>query len=134
MNTTYLAIEAFLTLFVIYTMIHSRNWWESIAHEGKQLLAIVSLIVAIILFPVSFIPGTGEPNFTVKDAYSQKVGNEIVVQVDGWPTKITSDIKFIDVPLQIKRIEPRNSWGIDCNNSYSYEVQVNKPSIKTELQ
>lgn len=134
MNNTYLLIELIVTLFVIYTMIHADGWWSYHAHDGKQFLAIIAMIVAIVLFPISFIPGTGDPKFTVKDAYSQKMGNEVIVKVDGWPTQITDKIEFVDVPLQINRREPRNAWGIDCTSSYNYEVQVNKPSIKTELQ
>jgi hypothetical protein len=134
MNTTYLAIEAFITIFVIYTIIHSDSWWSHHAHDGKQFLSIIMFIVSVAMLPIGFVPGNGEPHLTVKDAYSQKMGNEVIVKVDGWPTQITDKIEFVDVPLQIKRIEPRNAWNIDCTSSYRFDVQVNKPSIKTELQ
>lgn len=134
MNTNYLLIEGIIFLFLVYTFIKSEDWWEYRASDGKQFLSFVSLLVSVILLVVSFIPGTGETNYTIKDANSQKMLHQIIAQVEGWPTQITENIKFIDAPLQIKRSEPRNAWGIDCTSAHSYEIQIRNPLIKTELQ
>ncbi len=133
MNTTYLIIELLITLFAVYTIIHSEVWWEHYAKSANQMFSLLALIASLGMFPIGFIPGTGEDQITIKDAYSQKMGNEIIVKVDGWPTQITEKIEFIDVPLQIKRVEPHNAWGIDCTSAYKFQVQVKPiPSIKTE--
>lgn len=131
MNIPYLTIELLSTLFTVYTIIHPEEWWNHYSRDLNQILAIIALIASIAMFPIGFIPGIGGDRYTVKDAYSQRIGNEIVAKVDGWPIQTTDKIEFMDVPLQIKRVEPRNVWDIDYSSNYRFEIQAKK-LIKTE--
>ncbi len=132
MNNIYITALIISAVFLLFTIINADEWWSHRASDAKGITAFVLFMVTAILPIVGFIPGIGNSNESVKNAYSQKMGNEIIVQVDGWKTQIVTDLKFVDVPLQIKRIEKLNAYGM--GGEYSYEVQVNNPNpvIKTE--
>lgn len=61
---------------------------------------------------------------TVKDGASTQFGNEIFVQAEGFPTQIVTDIKFIDKPLIVKKIEPRTIYNTSTPSFITYEVEI----------
>lgn len=114
---TYIIIMAIYMILAVISIFY----YDCLAYNASQpklLAGILSLFGSIILFGASFCDGIGNTTYTTKAAYSQRVGNEIIVQVDGWPTTSTTNIKFDDVPLSMEQVQHRNAWGIVGKTEY----------------
>ncbi len=131
MNTTYLIINALVAAFFVYTLIKPEKYWRYESKDSDGLLAIASLVFTGLLTLLSFTPLTGPKTYVVKDANKIRFNNEIIVSVDSWPTQITTDIQFIDSPVEMVQTNLHNAYGAVIQTDYSVRV---KPVIKTEIQ
>lgn len=125
MNELYLVI-----MFVVITMaVVLWCQFDSLMDYFIGFLSIlISTCVSIVMLALSIATPTGEDIVKIHTATNTKIGNELIIQANGVPTQVITDIKFIDAPVQIKEILYQNAWGSSLNTVYEVET------IKTEIQ
>jgi hypothetical protein len=127
MNQEYLAFTILLTL---YCVIQCGTGALSISHEFtfRGFSTFILMVVSGLLLIFSGMLPVGSDIVEFKPASNTRVENELIIRADGFPTQIISDIKFIDKPVQIKKITQQNAWGGNLYTTYQVELL-----IKTEL-
>ena len=94
--------------------------------EGWWVLLVTGSVLGLGI--VSFLGGLmgGKPITEYRSASSIRSGNEIIVQAEGFPTQIVSDMKFIDKKLMIVRTIRTNVWGSTHIDTPKYTVEIDQ--------
>ena len=96
--------------------------WGAIDDNGLWGFAtLMSSLVSIVMLILSGIAPIGNDLVEVKPATNTRVGNELMIQTQGWPTQVITDIKFIDKPVLVKKVIEQNAWGGDLLTTYIIE-------------
>jgi len=120
MNYTYISIFSIVAIVGIYTFFHQDNWHDN--HVAwRSATGVISFIATIVLLFFSF-SHIGETQILAMKAKSIRMGDEVIVQVDGWPVYTVNDIKYLDKPLDLVKTTTRNAWG--CNVKSRYHVEI----------
>lgn len=91
------------------------------ANELRQVSTFIGLIISLLMLIFSVI-FPGKDIVEIRPATNNRIGNELVIQADGYPTQISKSIELIDKEVQIKKISKRNVWGGGLSNSYEVEI------------
>jgi hypothetical protein len=111
MNETYLSVM--FTIIVATIII----WCFVDDIIGTMVLTIAS----VVMFTASVIAPIGDDRIEIKPATNTRVGNELVIQAQGFSTQNISDIALIDKKVQVKKITTQNAWGRDLETTYIVE-------------
>lgn len=111
---------------LIQTMTGAMDGYASGVREVTTFLSLVTFGIMLILSTVLPI---GDDIIEIKPAINTKVGNELIIQAEGWPTQVINDIAFIDKEVQVKKLIRQNTWGADM-----YPIYTVEPLIKTEVE
>jgi hypothetical protein len=109
MNYYYIITLALVSIVAIYTFFNQDKWHNN--HVGwRCAIGVISFIAMLVMVFVSFNL-IGDETVETRMATSQRMGNEVIVQVNGWPTFHVTDIKYLDVPLKVTKTTELNAWG-----------------------
>ena len=122
MNITYIVIFAIVSAIAIYTILHASDWHESYT-PWRYMTGFGSFIAFCMMLGFSFAY-LGEKTTVISKANYQRIGDQIVVQVDGWPVQLTSDIRYLDKPLSIIKTIKRNAWGVEAATEYTISETI----------
>jgi len=115
MNYTYILSLALVLWLFVYSI-----------YKGRDVFIFgLSLVALCVMGVLQFAPMFDGSNVTTR-AISYKINNEIIVQSDGNPTQIVTDLKFVDVPLQVRKVNTKNAWGF-YTGTPTYTVEIIQP-------
>ena len=126
MNETYLIINGLLIVYCIGQIATGAVEYSSSVFRGVSTIILSGIAVAMLLFSAAF--PFGYTSYEIKPATNTRVGNELIIQAEGWPTQIINHIGFVDKEVQIRQTHFRNVWGGGMNREYQVEL------IKTEVE
>lgn len=119
MNEYYIAIMFAISFlaFLRFTII-----------EECDGLAAIGFGVAFILLLFSFLLPFGDMEVEEMAATNTQVGDELIIQVDGWPTQVENKISLLDKEVSVEKATLRNAWGGRYGTVYS--VKLTEPVEK----
>jgi hypothetical protein len=126
MNETYLIINILLIVYCIGQIATGAVEYSSSVFRAFSTIILSMIAVIMLLFSAAF--PFGDTSYEIKPATNTRVGNELIIQAEGWPTQVINNIEFIDKEVQIRQTHFRNVWGGGMNSVYQVE------SIKTEVE
>lgn len=94
------------------------------ADEWRVFHTALVMVGSVVMLITSWALPIGETGITEHLATNTKVENELIIQSNGIPTQITTDIKFVDQPVKVVKIIPTNVWGIKLDGIIQYNVEL----------
>lgn len=125
MNEIYLIITGGVILYTLLQLVTGAVSYDSSELRGVSTIIIGGVGIFMLFFSAILIFGE---YIEVTPATNTQVGNELIIQAEGWPTQVVDRISLIDQNVQIKKITTHNAWGGKMQTTYEVE------SIKTEIQ
>jgi len=119
MNETYLTILGIVFGYLIFQFFVIPDF-----ADGGDLRVISTIIILISFFfglIISEVAPLGDSIVEIKQATNTRVGDQLVIQSEGFPTQIVTDIGLVDKEVQIRKTTPKNSWGGKLQESYTVE-------------
>lgn len=116
-----MTILAFITIVCVLALIASM--WLMVAYDEYPFICLV-----VILAFVTMICGalSSESNVIksrqIKQAEVMKTFDALVIKAPDWPEQRSTDINFLDKPVQIVESTYVNSWGAMARKEYTVEV------------
>ena len=126
MNETYLIITGLLIGYCMVQICTGALGYQSSELRGVSTIILSGISLLMLLF--SAVLPLGDELQEVKPATNTRVGNELIIQAEGWPTQVINNIEFIDKEVQIRQTRQRNAWGGGLGDVYQVEL------IKTEVE
>lgn len=125
MNEPYLIVMLCLGLYLVIQIciVPDLGYTDDMFRIGSIIIGGIAFGFMLIF---SGVEGLGDDIVEIKPATNTRVGNDLIIQSDGWPTQVVSDIKFIDKPVQIKKVTPQNAWGGDLPAIYYIETVISE--------
>jgi hypothetical protein len=120
MNETYLIITGVLLVYSIIQFL-SPDFYR--CGEFRGVTTALSFGIGALMVVLSAIIPIGDDIIEIKSATNTKIGNELIIQADGFPTQVIDNIKFIDQPVQVRKTQYQNAWGGGMNTRYEVELK-----------
>lgn len=120
MNETYLIITGVLLAYSI-AQFFSPGFYN--CGEFRGVTTIILFGIGCVMLLLSAIMPLGAGLIEIKPATNTKIGNELIIQADGFPTQVIDNIKFIDQPVQVRKLQFQNAWGGGLNTEYEVELK-----------
>ena len=84
----------------------------------RGVLGFVGLFASLVMLLISGITPIGDVEDVVKKATNTRVGDELIIQSNGFPTQKITDIGFIDKPVNLTKRTNTNAWGGELSTEY----------------
>ena len=95
-----------------------RQWDDETCAAG---IVVLTFVVACGLATPFFIPYDGQS--TVRPAVVDVSFDEfITIKAVDWPIRTSTNIKYSTKPVQIRKTDQHNAWGMVCDPEYSVEI------------
>ena len=118
MNETLVIIFAGLVAYIILQVCIVKDFEESSALRG--ITTILSLMVAIVLGAACVFFPLGYKWSEVRPATATRVGDELIINAGEWGNIRTTNIRYLDKPVQIRRIYQKNGFGWRMGPFFDY--------------
>lgn len=115
-----------LGTYIIFLCLFILVFTFSLLYEA-ELSAIFSGSIGLIYFLFGFILPIGIDDVTYYKAVSTRMGDEIVVQGD-FSTLVSSNMKYIDKPVKVAKIDKNTVWGYAIETDY--RILLEEETIK----
>jgi hypothetical protein len=120
MNETYLIITGVLLAYSI-TQFLSPDFDR--CGDFRGVSTVISFGIGCLMLILSAVIPCGDEIYEIKPATNTKIGSELIIQTDGFPTQIIDNIKFIDQPVQVRKRQFQNAWGGGMDIRYEVELK-----------
>lgn len=120
MNEIYLTIMFFVIAGTILACCFADDLMEYFMGTGVLVVG-VGLFGSFTMLVFSGVLPLGEPLVDIRPATNTRVGDELIIQANGFPTQTITDIALIDKQVQVKKTTPQNAWGGDMVEQYTVE-------------
>lgn len=119
MNITYILILSAITLYTVIQLatdaFDSNNFF-------RPFSTIISLALSVFGLFLSFVASFGEMKHEYYPATNTRVGNQFIIQSEV-QTLIETDVKFENMPVEIRKDIRHNAWGLHHSETFSTTIQ-----------
>ena len=119
MNEQFIIILGVLALYCVINMMTGCFDDNS---DFRPISVIICAFAFVLGLLFSGILAIGETKEQVKPATNTRVGDELIIQAEGFPSQVISDMKFIGKEVQVKEIKYHNAWGGGLETKYEVEI------------